>query len=132
MEAHPARWRQGQHSSLIGIGEAIKETGPTILFVMGLPLTEIGGGFAATMMAPARNGAFFGVQILGDPAKIMPMAGDLGTSKPSEINEYVLAAKAVGKSRLHFYAWGPNVTKAVWSGVAAAAADDVPVAQAAE
>lgn len=47
--------------------EAIKETEPTILFVMGLPLTGIGGGFAVPFMAPARNGAFFGVQIPGKP-----------------------------------------------------------------
>lgn len=48
--------------------DAIKDTGPTILFVMGLPLTKIGHGMAVPFMTPARNGAFFGVQIPGEPS----------------------------------------------------------------
>ncbi|MDQ0563248.1 hypothetical protein QO004_005057 [Rhizobium mesoamericanum] len=68
----------------------------------------------------------------GEPAKIIPMAGELGTSKPTEIDEYVQAANAAGRRQLHFYAWGPEVSEAVWDRVAAASVETSPLVAAAE
>ncbi len=51
---------------------------------------------------------------------IVPMAGELGSSTPSEINEYVRAAADTGINELHFYASEASVKQGVWSAVAAA------------
>ncbi len=56
----------------------------------------------------------------GDKAKIVPMAGELGSVTPAEINKHVATAKARGIDSLHFYAWEPTVKAAVMAAVAAA------------
>jgi hypothetical protein len=53
-------------------------------------------------------------------AKIIPMAGELGSSKASEINAHVNAAIAQGIDELHFYASEPSVKQAVWDAVGSA------------
>lgn len=54
----------------------------------------------------------------GDPAKIVPMAGELGVATAAEVAQYAKAARQA--PALHFYAYGPEVRAEVWAAVAKA------------
>ncbi|MGO4700583.1 hypothetical protein [Dyella sp. 2RAB6] len=54
----------------------------------------------------------------GDPARIVPMAGELGVSTAAEIAQYVKAAGTA--AALHFYAYEPKIRADVWAAVAKA------------
>lgn len=54
----------------------------------------------------------------GDPARIVPMAGELGVSTATEIEQYAKAASQA--PALHFYAYQPKVRADVWAAVAKA------------
>jgi hypothetical protein len=56
----------------------------------------------------------------GPVAKIIPMAGELGSSKPSEISVHIRAAAVQGIDELHFYASEPSVKQTVWDAVQSA------------
>lgn len=56
----------------------------------------------------------------GDQSRIIPMAGELGVSKPAEIAAHAKAAEAAGRTDLHFYAYDTSVSDAVWAAVKAA------------
>jgi hypothetical protein len=53
----------------------------------------------------------------GDKAKIVPMAGELGSSTANEIKAYAAAAAKAGIDRLHFYAYEESVKDSVWQAV---------------
>jgi hypothetical protein len=63
----------------------------------------------------------------GDPAKIVPMAGELKVSQAGDIDAYVAAAQAHNIGTLHFYTYEDGVPGPVWDAVANADVN-VPVA----
>ncbi len=58
----------------------------------------------------------------GDPAKIVPMGGELKSSHASDIGAYVGAAQAHNIGDLHFYTYEDGVSDSVWDAVANAGA----------
>jgi hypothetical protein len=55
----------------------------------------------------------------GGSIPIVPMAGELGSSKAAEVREYAKAASDHGITELHYYTTEPSVTQAVWDAVKA-------------
>lgn len=53
----------------------------------------------------------------GDPATIVPMAGELGSVTPPELRAHAAAAAAANITTLHFYCHEPSVKPAVWNAV---------------
>jgi hypothetical protein len=53
----------------------------------------------------------------GDPAKIVPMAGELAHSTGDEIDRYVRAAATHDIDALHFYAYDDDVDDDVWDAI---------------
>lgn len=53
----------------------------------------------------------------GDPAQIVPMAGELAHATAAEINQYVAAAKSHNIEQLHFYCAEDGVKAAVWQAI---------------
>jgi hypothetical protein len=53
----------------------------------------------------------------GDPAKIVPMAGELAHATATEIGQYVGAAQAKGINELHFYTYESSVKDGVWNAI---------------
>jgi hypothetical protein len=56
----------------------------------------------------------------GKRDRIVPMAGELGSAKASEIKLYASEATTQGINQLHFYAAEENVSTSVWDAVRAA------------
>lgn len=56
----------------------------------------------------------------GTRSQIVPMAGEIALAKPSEILEYVDAAKAHNVQALHFYAYNEHVPPPVWDAIRSA------------
>ena len=62
----------------------------------------------------------FWSQAGGERAKIKPMGGELGVTKPGEIAAYAAEAARQNVSVLHFYCYDDSVPAEVWGAVAAA------------
>ena len=56
----------------------------------------------------------------GIRSQIEPMAGEIALAKPSEILEYVNAAKAHNVRARHFYAYNEHVPQPVWNAIRSA------------
>ena len=56
----------------------------------------------------------------GDPARIVPMAGELASARAPEIAAYAAQAAKSGVDALHFYTFEGGVSAAVWNAVKAA------------
>ncbi len=56
----------------------------------------------------------------GNPARIVPMAGEIALTTAAKISEYAAEAAIQGRTELHFYTSTPVVTPSVWQAIAAA------------
>lgn len=56
----------------------------------------------------------------GEPGRIIPMGGELGSSDPSEVDAHANQAAKNGIRSIHFYSWQNDVSQPVWQAVAAA------------
>lgn len=56
----------------------------------------------------------------GEPAKIVPMAGEIALTTATKIGEHAAQAAASGRSELHFYTALPGVAAAVWNAIKSA------------
>lgn len=55
----------------------------------------------------------------GNPAKIVPMAGEIAVTNAGRIAQYGAVAAAEGRKAVHFYTANASVSGAVWSAIAA-------------
>lgn len=57
-------------------------------------------------------------KLTSNPGKIVPMAGELGSSTPAEITEYATHALGLNKDR-HYYAYQETLTADMWAAIKA-------------